>query len=205
MVAVAEPSARKPRRDARPVSKKEAGRADAFCPIHNSRSHDLQDCRVVKAITEKRGHGARVPDAGEDPEQGIDGADLVFQDADQTIACLHGGASTCSSRQGLKLFRREVCAATPALKACQPLKWSEVPITFSRVDHPESTKGVGRLPIVVTPTIRNVKVGRVLIDGVSGLNMLNPLLFEKMQIPRRSLRPSLPFYSISPGASMPLG
>src|SRR6266540_1752262 len=101
-------------------------------------------------------------------------ADLAFQDADQTIACLHGGASTCSSRQGLKLFRREVCAATPALEACQPLKWSEVPITFSRVDLPESTKGVGRLPIVVTPTIRNVKVGRVLIDGVGGLNMLNP-------------------------------
>src|SRR6266498_3642791 len=121
-------------------------------------THDLRDCRVVKAITEKRGHGARTPDTSEDPEQGIDGADLAFQDADQTIACLHGGASTCSSRRGLKHFRREVCVATPALEACQPLKWSEVPITFSRVDHPESTKGVGRLPIIVTPTRRNVKV-----------------------------------------------
>src|SRR6266508_5948727 len=46
VVAAAEPSARKPRRDARPVSQREAGRADAFCPIHNSRSHDLRDCRV---------------------------------------------------------------------------------------------------------------------------------------------------------------
>src|SRR5438105_1931244 len=57
LVAAAEPSARKPRCDAHPIGKKEAGRADAFCPIHNSRSHDLRDCRVVKAIAEKRGHG----------------------------------------------------------------------------------------------------------------------------------------------------
>ena len=49
-----------------------------------------------------------------------------------------------------------------------PLKWSDVLITFSRTDHPKSTKGVGRLPIVVTPTIHNIKVGRVLIDGGAG-------------------------------------
>src|SRR6266540_6754203 len=104
LVAAVEPSARKPRRDARPVGKKEVGRTDAFCPIHNSRSHDLRDYRVVKAIAEKKGHGARAPDAGEDPEQGIDGANLAFQDAEQNIACLHGGASTCSSRRGLKLL-----------------------------------------------------------------------------------------------------
>ena len=98
LVAAAEPSSRKPRRDTGPVHRKEGASADAYCPIHDSRSHDLRDCRVVKAITEKRGHGARAPDVGEDPEQGIDGADLAFQDADKTIACLHGGASTCSSR-----------------------------------------------------------------------------------------------------------
>src|SRR5207237_9510074 len=66
-------------------------------------------------------------------------------------------------------------------------------------------KGVGRLPIVITPTIRNIKVGRVLIDGGSGLNILNLCLFEKMQIPHKTLHPSMPFYSIFPGASMPLG
>src|SRR5206468_3913711 len=69
----------------------------------------------------------------------------------------------------------------------------------------ENTKGVGRLPIVVTPTIRNIKVGRVLIDGGSGLNILSSRLFERMQIPHTTLRPSMPFYSISPSASTPLG
>src|SRR6266540_214430 len=120
----------------------------------------------------RRGGTALVPPtlAGEKDGQEDDVADLAFQDADQTIACLHGGASTCSSRRVLKLLRREVCVVTPALEASQPLKWSDVPITFSRADHPENIKGVGRLPIVVTPTIRNVRVGRVLIDGGSGLN-----------------------------------
>src|SRR5207244_3140626 len=100
LVAAAEPSARKPRHNAHPVGKKEAGRTDAFCPIHNSRSHNLRDYHVVKAITEKRGHGARALDAGEKDGQGDDGTVLAFQDAEQTITCLHGGASTCSSCRG---------------------------------------------------------------------------------------------------------
>src|SRR5207253_2509793 len=111
-----------------------------------------------KSIAEKRGHGPRTPDAGEKDGQDDEVADLAFQDAEQTIAYLQGGASTCSSRRVLKLLRREVCAVTPALEASQPLKWSDVPITFSRADHPENIKGVGHLPIVVTPTIHNIKV-----------------------------------------------
>ena len=93
----------------------------------------------------------------------------------------------------------------PALGTDQPLKWSETPITFSRADHPESTKGVGRLPIVITPTIRNVKVGRVLLDGGSRLNVLSPLIIEAMQIPKGDLRPSMLFFGISPGVSIPRG
>src|SRR5438105_5889198 len=62
LVAAVEFAQARTRRDARPVNKREAGRADVFCPIHISRSHDLRDCRVVEAITEKRGHGARAPD-----------------------------------------------------------------------------------------------------------------------------------------------
>ena len=158
-MAAAKPSARKPRCDTRPVGRKDGGRADAFCPIHHLRSHDLRDCRVVKSIAEKRGHAPRAPDASERDGQDDEVADLAFQDAEQTIACLHGGASTCSSCRVLKLLQCEVCTVTPALEASQPLKWSDVPITFSRVDHSESTKGVGRLPIIVTPTIRNIKVG----------------------------------------------
>src|SRR5438128_9990143 len=79
------------------------------------------------------------------------------------------------------------------------------PDHFQPCRPPREHQGVGRLPIVVTPTIRNIKVGRVLIDGGSGLNILSPRLFEKMQIPHATLRPSMPFYSISPGASTSLG
>ena len=64
---------------------------------------------------------------------------------------------------------------------------------------------MGRLPLVVSPTICNVKVGRVLIDGGAGLNLLSKEAFEKLQVPFRRLKPSLPFYRVTPGHSLPLG
>ena len=80
-------------------------------------------------------------------------------------------------------MRREVCSATPSEEAIRPLKWSDAPITFSLADHPASTVGVGRPPLVVSPTICNVKVSRVLIDGGAGLNLLSRETFEKLQVP----------------------
>src|SRR5438128_11175020 len=64
LVAAAEPSSRKPRRDARPVRRKEGASADAYCPIHDSRPHDLRDCRVGKSIAEKTSHAPRAPGTG---------------------------------------------------------------------------------------------------------------------------------------------
>ena len=78
-----------------------------------------------------------------------------------------------SSRCCVKTIRREVYSATPSAAASRPLKWSETPITFSQADHPVSTAGVGRLPLVVSPTICNVRVSRVLIDEGVGLNLLS--------------------------------
>ena len=96
-------------------------------------------------------------------------------------------------------MRREVCSVTPSEEAIRPLKWSDASITFSLADHPTSTAGVGRLPLVVSPTICNVKVSRVLIDGGAGLNLLSKEAFEKLQVPSRRLKPSLPFYGVTPG------
>jgi hypothetical protein len=62
----------------------------------------------------------------------------------------------------------------------QLLKWSGTPITFDRNDHPDNTAGVDILPIVVTPMICNLGVGRVLIDGGVGLNLLSLEVFRKM-------------------------
>jgi hypothetical protein len=52
------------------------------------------------------------------------------------------------------------------------LKWSEVPITFDPNDHPDFVSKSGQYPLIVSPTIKDVKLNRVLIDGCSSLNIL---------------------------------
>ena len=80
-----------------------------------------------------------------------------------------------------------------------------VPIRFSFSDHPESTSGVGHLPLVVSPTICNIKVTRMLVDGGAGLNLLSPEVFSKMQVSSKQLRATSPFHGVTPGYTMPLG
>jgi hypothetical protein len=53
--------------------------------------------------------------------------------------------------------------------------------------------------------ICNLGVGRVLIDGEAGLNLLSPEVFHKMQIEERKLLPSMPFYGVTDGKMIPLG
>jgi hypothetical protein len=52
------------------------------------------------------------------------------------------------------------------------LKWSEVPITFDHSDHSDFVPKPGRYPLIVSPIIKDVKLNRVLIYGVSSLNIL---------------------------------
>jgi hypothetical protein len=56
-----------------------------------------------------------------------------------------------------------------------PLRWLEVPITFSRVDQWTSFFEPGRFPLVLKPVVAGSKLNKVLIDGGSGLNSTNPL------------------------------
>jgi hypothetical protein len=51
------------------------------------------------------------------------------------------------------------------------LKWSEVPITFNRSDHPDFVPKLGWYPLIVGPIVKDVKLNRVLVDGGSSLNI----------------------------------
>jgi hypothetical protein len=90
----------------------------------------------------------------------------------------------------------------------RPLRWSEVPISFSRDDQWTSFSEPGKFPLVLDPVVVEVKLTRVLIDGGSGLNLIITSTLRKMGldltdmlVPRRS-----PFYSIIPGnTAHPLG
>jgi hypothetical protein len=78
-------------------------------------------------------------------------------------------------------------------------------IGFDEEDHPTSTKGVGTIPLLCTPTISNIAVNHTLIDGGSGLNIILVEVFEKMQVPYHRLMPTRPFFRVTKGSTMPIG
>jgi hypothetical protein len=59
--------------------------------------------------------------------------------------------------------------------------------------------------LVVSPTICDMKVSRVLIDGGVGLNLLSREAFKKLQVPSKCLKSLLPFYGVTLGHTLPLG
>ena len=68
----------------------------------------------------------------------------------------------------------------PAADSQKPLKWSHTPIIFDEEDHPDRTTAVGCLPLLVSQTIRNLKVTNMLVDGGAGLNMIFPKVISKL-------------------------
>jgi hypothetical protein len=89
-----------------------------------------------------------------------------------------------------------------------PLRWSEVPITFSRADQWTSFSEPGRFPLVLKPTVAGFKLNKVLIDGGSGLNVLFTKTLKKMKLDIMHMltKSNVPFYGIVPGnTAIPLG
>jgi hypothetical protein len=82
-----------------------------------------------------------------------------------------------------------------------PLRWSEVPITFSRVDQWTSFSEPGWFPLVLKPVVAGSKLNKVLIDGGSGLNILFTKTLKKMKldITHMLTKSTSPFYGIVPG------
>ena len=64
-----------------------------------------------------------------------------------------------------------------------------------------------KLPLVVSPTISNCRVGRILIDSGSSLDLLFINTLDEIQIPRSKIKPmTSPFYGIVSGMSVtPIG
>jgi hypothetical protein len=73
-------------------------------------------------------------------------------------------------------------------------------IGFDEEDHPTSTKGVGTIPLLCTPTINKIAINCTLIDGGAGLNIVSVEVFEKMQVPYHRLMPTRPFFGVTEGS-----
>ena len=114
-----------------------------------------------------------------DDEDDEGSSDQEFQKAIEAM-CVDEGASLHSSHRQLKQWAREINAVEPAVNSRRPLKWSHTPIIFDEEDHPDHTTAVGCLPLLVSPTIRNLKVTKILVDGRAGLNLISPKVVERL-------------------------
>jgi hypothetical protein len=59
--------------------------------------------------------------------------------------------------------------------------------------------------MLVSPTIRNLKVTKMLVDGGAGLNLISSAVLRKLQIPDGELEETGTFQGVNPGRSKPKG
>jgi hypothetical protein len=135
------------------------------CPWHLNGNRTTEQCYQLSHALE----GTPEPPHPHDKKgkKKNDGDNNDFQEPDKTVNILFGGLR---SRREQKATRREVMSIEPAVPT--PLRWSEVPITFSRADQWTSFSEPGRFPLVLKPVVVSSKLNKVLIDGGSGLNVL---------------------------------
>jgi hypothetical protein len=110
------------------------------------------------------------------------------------------------TKRSQKATMREVLNIEPTVST--PLRWSKVPITFSRVDQWTSFSEPGCFPLVLKPVVAGSRLNKVLIDSGSGLNVLFNKTLKKMKldITHMLTKSTSPFYGIVPGnAAIPLG
>ncbi|CAN6207251.1 unnamed protein product [Urochloa humidicola] len=181
---------------------------DMQCPYHKNHKHSARDCFALRRAF--RTGGNRPPQNKKDdhpPRRGReDPQPDDFQDADRVVNMIFGGPEAFESKRQQKLTARQVLHAAE-LPTPEYLRWSEVPITFSRADHPGFVPKPGRYALVVAPTIRNNKMTKVLTDGGSGLNILFAGALKEFVLTVMDLTPPhSPFYGLIPGEpATPLG
>ena len=59
--------------------------------------------------------------------------------------------------------------------------------------------------MLVSPTIRNLKVTKVLVDDGACLNLISPAVIKKLKIPDGDLEETDTFQGVNPGRSQPKG
>jgi hypothetical protein len=113
-----------------------------------------------------------------------------------TVNVLFGGLPT---KQYQKATRQEVLNIEPAVPT--PLRWSEVPITFSHADQWTSFSEPRHFPLVLKPVVAGSRLNKVLINGGSGLNVLFTKTLKKMKldITHMLTKSTSPFYCIVHG------
>jgi hypothetical protein len=170
------------------------------CPWHPNGNHTTEQCYQLRHALKDT---SEPPHPHDKKGKKKDGDNNDFQEPDKTVNVLFGGLP---SRREQKATRREVMSIEPAVPT--PLRWLEVPITFSRANQWTSFSEPGRFPLVLKPVVAGSKLNKVFIDGGSGLNVLFTKTLKKMKldITHMLTKSNTLFYGIVPGnAAIPLG
>jgi hypothetical protein len=119
---------------------------------------------------------------------------------------MYGGSSELVSRRDIKNLRREVFSLRPEPPKAKPHhRWRGTTISFGPSDCPENMAGMGVLLLVTAPTIANIKLHHVLVDGGAGFSIISYAAFKRLQIPESKLTPSRPFSGVGPHPVYPIG
>jgi hypothetical protein len=171
------------------------------CPWHLEGNHTTEQCyQLWRALKDSPDPW---PPHDKKGKNKVDDGNGDFQEPDTTVNVLFGGLPT---RRSQKATRREVLNIEPAIPT--PLRWSEVPITFSCAEQWTSFSEPGRFPLVLKPVVAGSRLNKVLIDGGSEINVLFTKTLKKMKlhITHMLTKSTSPFYGIVPGnAAIPLG
>jgi hypothetical protein len=133
----------------------------------------------------------------------VDEGNGDFQEPDKSVNVLFDGLPT---KHAQKLTLHEVMSIEPVVPT--PLRWSELPITFSHANQWKSFSEPERFPLILNLVLAGSRLTRVIIDGGSGLNVLFSKTLKTMKLDITSMltKSMLPFYGIIPGnTAMPLG
>jgi uncharacterized Zn finger protein (UPF0148 family) len=205
------------------------------CPVHNSTRHTVVECQEIKKLMKQFREKMQqrqddAPSRQREGKQKVDSqeqkdAEMEFQDAKRALKAVYGhsdsesddnerckmlhvmfeGSRAITYRRVINTLHREVAAAAPAPKVAPHHKWMETPIEFDSYDCPKSMAGASQLPLLVSPTISNVKLYHILIDGGAALNLISLTAFKELQIPMGKLQPSRPFFGVVPVLVTPHG
>jgi hypothetical protein len=139
--------------------------------------HKLIECSMMKNYMTM---GA--PAKGKNPEGDIMGTASPPFPGEEVIMSIYGGPVPYESRRKIKLTSRTVNAISPT--TMEYLRWSESPITFDWIDHPNNIPKPGRFPLIVHLLIGTTRFTKANMDGGSGLNLMYLNTFEGLGLTR---------------------
>jgi hypothetical protein len=150
-----------PRQDGTPCRQREGKQKVA--PVEKDEEMEFQNAkRALKAIY---GH-----------------SDFESSDKEhhKALHIMFGGSWDITSRRVVKTLCREIAAVVPAPRTAPHHKWMETLISFDASDCSKSMASTGQLPLLISPTITNIKLYHILIDGGASLNLISLAAFKKL-------------------------